>query len=853
MAPASAAFLSPPPSQQQQHQSAKSSPSAGSKRKRADRNQDASLSNASRSLRTPGLSPKPDSALSGFCKALLAVLESHDASSSILTADLQNKSTDDASEPESKRQRLTAATTISSKLASTSYTKLSDIADDIISVCTDYITNATKIPSSKSYPPRPHIVNSEQRRLISATQAFQATACALIRTEELRLERLPKSTKLSSIEVPSLSHIGDNELAEVKDDENDLQSPQNTTDKLEPYKELRDEENKGQGQVLELMGPSQTAGFACLKSLPARGLSALSVQMTLPTGVSSSTRQLKESAPSEVPTIGDAFGTDRLETIPFPPQSRHTSTKSSEVGWYHPDTADFISNRGPTLSYASERLITGQWLDYNISPNSPQSASPEAKQRHRARTLSSGDARSAVPKETVAAHERDKQEALFRRAYSSFAPVQDDAGAVVPTAVKNQMWSLIGSQRRFNQDSNSSTFTEDAKLGLDTADGPIANAIDDFDFAEAVESWDPNLPIDEFQPQTKSKEDMDNDELLQETANLLETLHSFQQIRNLSLSAQSATQSDSSAESSSKTPSEEELATYEILRDQLTLFIAALPPYAVSKLKGDQLSSLRISHPITTQTPVYKGTLELEDNPSRQPLNNRNPSARLLNTPSVPYTPRPAFQSRPSALLSPDLHRRPTPTMPRSVPPSTPARPPIQARANLSSYSTNAYALVNGARQSQYTQPSNPSAYYPTRPASSYSTTPSQPGYAQRAQAALSNQLRQQQVGQTPGQTAGFTPQIAQNVSPPKPFVSPFGLNNGIPASGTQPSFNPSSRGLYATPAPPLSPQQQIKLSPSPALGQSESLGGSPVPRAHSEMEGSPQQQGGDAMITEAG
>ena len=74
------------------------------------------------------------------------------------------------------------------------------------------------------------------------------------------------------------------------------------------------------------------------------------------------------------------------------------------------------------------------WTTANASP--PQSS----KRRQRDRAMSLGGAKAPAPEVNAAESEAAKQEALFRSAYSSFAPTKDDSAAVAPTSVLERMW-----------------------------------------------------------------------------------------------------------------------------------------------------------------------------------------------------------------------------------------------------------------------------------------------------------------------------------------------------------------------------------------------------------------------------
>ena len=135
----------------------------------------------------------------------------------------------------------------------------------------------------------------------------------------------------------------------------------------------------------------------------------------------------------------------------------------------------------------------------------------------------------------------------------------------------------------------------------------------------------------------KPIEDKEVDEILEEISELLETLNSYQRIRNLSLNPLPRSGSTSSVADPAK-PSEAEVATYNTLKAQLTLMIAMLPPYAVAKLNSDQLAELNISTKIQVLTDNYKGVMEEDEAAARakvaelraQPVQDQHPRHRYI-------------------------------------------------------------------------------------------------------------------------------------------------------------------------------------------------------------------------------
>lgn len=329
-----------------------------------------------------------------------------------------------------------------------------------------------------------------------------------------------------------------------------------------------------------------------------------------------------------VPTLGDLFAPPHsLPQLNPPKQSKHTATRSSSVNWFNPAEAATTpkNSRRDVYIYTTEPQSTGQWLNYSTVPSPSQPSSPEAKRKQRDRALSIGETKAALSQEVVAAHTQAKEDALFRSAYSTFAPSHDDAAAIVPEHTKNRLWWKRTGENRFKSLLMSGLEHEaipdlEPYVGSDVmTEDPDEDRI----FQEAVESWVPEtLPKElmyvertETQP---GKEDKDTDEVLKEISELLETLHSYQRIRNLSLTSNARStvsqNSQLTAMSGSPTsPSSSELDIYNMLKSQLSLMISTLPPYAVAKLDGQQLENLSISTRIIVDGEQYSGTMEEDE------------------------------------------------------------------------------------------------------------------------------------------------------------------------------------------------------------------------------------------------
>ena len=147
--------------------------------------------------------------------------------------------------------------------------------------------------------------------------------------------------------------------------------------------------------------------------------------------------------------------------------------------------------------------------------------------------------------------------------------------------------------------------------------------IQDDDFEQVVEDFEEQ---EEESPGAEESRDKTNvKEVLRQISELLETLASYQRIRNASLhssSSASRTPISPSPSLASKigrpdSPAPDEVSTYQALRHELAYLVLQLPPYAVAKLRGDQLAELGVSKLIPYRSKDLKGTME-EDQVARQ-------------------------------------------------------------------------------------------------------------------------------------------------------------------------------------------------------------------------------------------
>ncbi|OLN94183.1 hypothetical protein CCHL11_02847 [Colletotrichum chlorophyti] len=371
----------------------------------------------------------------------------------------------------------------------------------------------------------------------------------------------------------------------------------------------------------------------------------------LPSGVSAS--YIVSSRQNErVPTLGELYYSTRPQPPLHPPKQPKQLVKGNVLGFYHPEPVE--KSKHFNDSYSSKKVTVGSYLDYT---NATPSSKSKTRQRERAQSL-------AGHRPSSAEVEVNEMESLFRSAFSSFAPCRDDSGSVIPSSHAGRMyWQLTG-QRNFNRlienelrEIDGEVVVEDADIGVD--DGAVK--VDEEFVSEAIQKWDEWLVDPALEdmnevltkPKDKDPAEKDVDELLDEVTDMIETLLSYQRIRNLTLPSSQNRYSgdpvsgDMLLNGTVSTPTEEESLTYEALRAQLSLVVNTLPPYAVAKLNGDQLGELLISTKLEVRADQYKGVME--DDAATQ--------ARLRQQQSVAAS---ATQSRPAP------HRTPSASTPYS-------------------------------------------------------------------------------------------------------------------------------------------------------------------------------------------
>ncbi|KAL8754167.1 MAG: hypothetical protein Q9199_004526 [Rusavskia elegans] len=729
---------------------------------------------------------KGSAQLHQLLKDAIEILKRHDGTPSILHHPIPSPSAD---APATKRVKLSTAIedrTISQRVEANEYNCVNDFSKDLDSVVASVIEQLESTALNGEFN-HSHKIRHERHPDVVRAIAFK--------------QEFNNITLRELIQRPHLMSL-------VGSDNNQSPAEEAVSGKEEFQPAVEDETNYS--NVLTLFGGSGSGSgqpkqlFSSLKDIqesPNRGVKDQKTTFSeagLPNGITFTkivpVHSQGDKGEKEVPTIGKLFAPPpTIQPLNPPRQSRHTATRSSSVNWYNPAEITPPSRPNRRDSYSTQPLTTGQWLTYNVIPSTKDLASPETKRKQRDRALSFGEPQTDLSEKTLTLHRQAKDDALFRSVYSSFAPDQDNAGALVPQQSKNRIWwKRVGEQRFHNsrlgsQQAPSYAFVDPPSIEDDET---LADE-EGISLEEAVRTWEPEAAPADFTAGQREEGDDANakgmEEMLNDISELLETLNSYQDVRNLSIANNVRTTTGQNAQLSAMTgtpasPSPEEMEIYFMLKSQLSIMISSLPPYALSKLDGRKLGKLNINTKIQVDTKSFQGSLEEDEistrgrQPSATHYPSRTPSAAGGLAPRNNY---PMASSTPAALSHRASH------VPQTVP----------ARATApSSYLSN--------------------QQYSTRPpsANQYFANNARPSYTGQRPITSSTPDRYPYTGSQPySQSAGRQPYANGYNQYSNPNGSPYGQgyahSQQVSAGNrtSQPPYVPSSRptqsyGYAATP-----------------------------------------------------
>jgi hypothetical protein len=581
------------------------------------------------------------------------------------------------------------------------------------------------------------------------------------------------------------------------------------------------------GTVLTLFGnaPTPKQLFSSVQHAPSnRRDPAIKLElpveeMSLPIGITATKVMVPpEDQAKQGPTFGEAFAPPYSLSALLPPKAhKRSTTRDTSIAWEFKDPVQRNSKKG---GYTVQVQTAGTWLGYGGKDVSADPTSEKRKQRDRA--LSGGESLQKISPEALLEDELAREEAaLFRRAYSSFAPSHDNNGAVVPTQTKNNVWWAKVGERKFNETfAIDPALLDDQPARLDHAEDSLLLEEDDMDrVMKSLEDLEDEEPTTE---QVRSKTKVDH--VLREISELLETLASYQRIRNATLPTSGAVSrppvspAPSSAAKSGKPdePSEDELSTYNTLRHELAYLILQLPPYAVAKLDGDKLADLGVSKLITFQVKDTKGSLA-EDLVTRQAKLSAMATASSLANLARPNSSAGQHYNT-TAQRTPAIGQAANTRYGQQYGSRTPAPPPQFSRSTSNqSYGTPSASMPRpsyGSTTQQYartgTQPpqygqANGQQYYQQRP---MQQTPGGYGALQQFQ----QTPQAQRPAYAPQQQ---TPQHQYQQRSHTAALSAVGYQNNTPQQQNYArTASPIKPGGYASPMPQQSQQQAMSQQP---------------------------------------
>ena len=792
----------------------------------------------------------------------------HDTSPAILTTPLPQTTDDEASskEPSSKRAKLDESTpTITSRIEKGHYANLDELVEDVDGVIDDLLktVRSKEIDLPQTQYGRSSTLTADETRLWLGTTKFQKFLAGIVDAEKERA----KLVKTGKGQLKKTDSDTKESLVKKEEDESKV-------DEGKPVLTLFANALAPKQLFSSFQTPATTDGFTPpLRESGLPGFISTTNIAPLPAD------ELKKS--KKGPTIGDLYGSTSEKYKLQPPKP--TKSKLVTTG----NTVDFVRVDGPvrptrrnSYNYFTDKLTVGQWLTYGGVETPQEPVSPQAKRKQRDRALSTGEAFLPPSDSEKEALRKARNDALWRKCYSSFAPSYDDSAAIVPKDVRNEIWmDKVG--ERFAQ---KSIVIDPALLGEEAAEGgedekkmnmeEMKQFVDDFD--PKVLEWD--------EEQKKSETEMED--VLQEVSELLETLASFQRIRNSSLNTSARTtvgQNNpvSDLVGTPLTPSSAEVEVYKTLKLQLAVLINQLPPYAVARLNGDQLEELNIKTSIIVETEDARGVMAEDEAtraakmqayaavsgsqaqvgrtpstnsyanyPASASQYNRTPAPQQQLRPSGPssfYTPQSQSQARPAPVpynrSSSGLQNYTNNYSQSASRPSyqqnynTPAasRPSqyqgqasqyysqmSNAAANKSSYSQNYQHSGTPQQQRPTYQQNTPATSYQPRPTS---TAPMYGGYAQaQSPHARTNSPQVPPQNQYSQQRQGYSTPVA-GAGNPSYYRPP-------PTTGGQPQYanNYQQSRMQPGSSASMTPSRQGSGTPQPAQNYSQTNGTAPTP-----------------------
>ncbi|KJK64998.1 polyadenylate binding protein types 1 2 3 4 family protein [Aspergillus parasiticus SU-1] len=530
---------------------------------------------------------------------LVEILSKNDTDLQLLSCPLPSSPT----KPRSKRAKVSGekdeASTIQSRVASNRYNTLSEFLSDIEKA------SAAVIERNKAQASGLQADGSPVTETVNRIAAFKKLLNSLVRQAHTSQSNIKAETSEEDAETPAKSNTSN---VETRNENLVLTLFGNPANPKQLYSSLQ------KSVKVPLPSDDPKAEKYVEVQAPLR-------EVGLPNGITTTKIEpynLDENPAEPKRTFGEVFAPrSTLPQLEMPRKTK-SSSRSALNGWIDPFEAitDFKAFRGDRNNYCLAPLPSGQWLQYGGVTSSPSYWN--RRDKHQPSQQHSDEKYTDDPSLWV-----DEDSSVLQGVYSSFAPSFDSSGAVVQADSKDLVWWGKRGARRL-ETLLSLPYQEAAEETTSERPGNIGE-LDESTLEEMVKNFKPEEFADNVTCSEASKADKEEEEvksrdvegLLHDISDLLETLSSYQKIRNLDVSApnvQGAEPRETGSDSrSSDDPSTEELGVYETLRSSLAALISNLPPYAVAKLNGDQLDELNISQKIVIENPDYRGTMEKDD------------------------------------------------------------------------------------------------------------------------------------------------------------------------------------------------------------------------------------------------
>lgn len=266
-------------------------------------------------------------------------------------------------------------------------------------------------------------------------------------------------------------------------------------------------------------------------------------------------------------TFGDVFAQQK-NIRPLEKPMPTTGTQSMKLVFQQPFENALTRNKD---DYRAAHVTAGTWLTYPASETD-------------------FDVRPGMKPKT------NDFDSLFNVVFSSFAPSEDNTMAIIPRSDRARLWYMRHGTRSLGriipQSSHFNAFS--------TSDYP---QIGD-DFQDVIDRFEP-VSVEDAQG-SSGECCKGNSDVLEEIMELLQTLASQQRIRLQNYQ-------DNVDRVIPDKPDHAENDVFELLRKQLQILVASLPPFAIAKLDGEQLKELNISTALIMHVPDVAGTAQPDE------------------------------------------------------------------------------------------------------------------------------------------------------------------------------------------------------------------------------------------------